>query len=238
MPRFDSSQTLSNQHSSAIQSFMTHVYAWMCGGLAITAVVAFWLAQNPQLVASMVGSTGGILVLAVIQLGLVFVLSGMAHKLSAPVATAMFVVYCAVTGITFSSIFLAFTMSSIASVFAISAGMFGAMSLYGMTTKKDLSGWGSFLFMGLIGVVIASLVNIWLKSEALMWVVSFIGVVVFTGLTAYDTQKIKQLAVAGETSSSNVGISRHNAIIVGALTLYLDFINLFIMLLRIFGDRR
>ncbi|MCW2479766.1 Bax inhibitor-1/YccA family protein, partial [Candidatus Symbiopectobacterium sp. NZEC135] len=139
------------------------------------------------------------------------------------------------TGLTLSSIFILYSGQSIASTFVITAGMFGAMSLYGYTTKRDLSGLGSMLFMGLIGIVLASLVNIWLKSDALMWAVTYIGVVVFVGLTAYDTQKLKNI---GEQLSADDSDNFRKYAIVGALTLYLDFINLFLMLLRIFGNRR
>jgi len=165
----------------------------------------------------------------------VFVISGMVNRLNGTVATALFMLYSALTGLTLSSIFIAYTYSSIASTFVVTAGMFGAMSLYGYTTKRDLSGFGSMLFMALIGIVLASLVNIWLKSTALMWAITYIGVVVFVGLTAYDTQKLKAM---GEQLNSDDKDSFRKYAIVGALTLYLDFINLFLMLLRIFGNRR
>ena len=164
-----------------------------------------------------------------------FVISGMVNRLSGAVATSLFMLYSALTGLTLSSIFIAYTYSSIASTFVVTAGMFGAMSLYGYTTKRDLSGFGSMLFMALIGIVLASLVNIWLKSTALMWAITYIGVVVFVGLTAYDTQKLKAM---GEQLNADDKDSFRKYAIVGALTLYLDFINLFLMLLRIFGNRR
>lgn len=159
----------------------------------------------------------------------------MVNRLSGAVATSLFMLYSALTGLTLSSIFIAYTYSSIASTFVVTAGMFGAMSLYGYTTKRDLSGFGSMLFMALIGIVLASLVNIWLKSTALMWAITYIGVVVFVGLTAYDTQKLKAM---GEQLNADDKDSFRKYAIVGALTLYLDFINLFLMLLRIFGNRR
>ncbi|MBF4901004.1 Bax inhibitor-1/YccA family protein, partial [Cronobacter sakazakii] len=155
--------------------------------------------------------------------------------LSPAVATALFMLYSALTGLTLSSIFLVYTYASIASTFVVTAGMFGVMSLYGYTTKRDLSGWGNILFMALIGLIIASLVNFWLKSTALMWAVTYIGVIVFVGLTAYDTQKLKAL---GEQIDVNDHGNLRKYSILGALTLYLDFINLFLMLLRIFGNRR
>ena len=143
--------------------------------------------------------------------------------------------YSLLTGLTLSSIFIVYTYSSIASTFVVSAGMFGAMSLYGYTTKRDLSGMGSMLFMALIGLVLASLVNIWLKSSTLTWIVTYAGVLIFVGLTAYDTQKLR---VMGEQIASDDRDGFRRYAIMGALTLYLDFINLFLMLLRIFGDRR
>jgi hypothetical protein len=146
----------------------------------------------------------------------------------------MFLFYSALSGVTFASIFLIYTSSSIASAFFVAAGTFGAMSVYGYVTKRDLSGWGSFLFMGLIGIVIASVVNIFMQSPIIHYVTSYVGVLVFVGLTAYDTQKIKRIGAAGFAD----GESRHKAAIIGALHLYLDFINLFLMLLRIMGDRR
>lgn len=173
--------------------------------------------------------------LIIVQLGLVFVLSGMVHKLSGAVATGLFMLYSALTGLTMASIFLVYTYSSIASTFLVTGGMFGAMSLWGYTTKRDLSGMGSMLFMALIGIVLASLVNIWLKSTALMCAVTYIGVVVFVGLTAYDTQKLKNIG-EGIDVDDKENLRRFS--IMGALTLYLDFINLFLMLLRIFGNRR
>jgi FtsH-binding integral membrane protein len=165
----------------------------------------------------------------------VFVISGMVNRLSGSTATGLFMLYSALTGLTLSSILLVYTGASIASTFVVTAGMFGAMSFYGYTTKRDLSGFGSMLFMGLIGIVLASLVNIWLKSPALTWAITYIGVVVFVGLTAYDTQKLKNM---GEQLNADDKDGFRKYAIVGALTLYLDFINLFLMLLRILGNRR
>ena len=159
----------------------------------------------------------------------------MINRLSGAAATTLFMLYSVINGCTFSIYFIYYTSSSIASVFFITAGMFSALAFYGYTTKRDLSGFGSFLFMGLIGIVIASLVNLFLQSEPLMWAVTYIGVFVFAGLTAYDTQKLKQLGVNLSQDDQNM-FRRY--VILGALTLYLDFINLFIMLLRIFADRR
>ena len=159
----------------------------------------------------------------------------MVQKLSAGMATTLFMLYSALTGLTLSSIFIVYTYSSIASTFVVTGGMFGIMSLYGYTTKRDLSGLGNMLFMALIGSVLASWGNFWLKSEALMWAVTYIGVIVFGGLTAYDTQKLKNI---GEQIDLRDSSNLRKYAILGALTLYLDFINLFLMLLRIMGNRR
>jgi uncharacterized protein len=206
---------------------MRGVYAWMGGGLALTAFVSLVTVSSPALLQAILGNR--ILFYALIfgELGLVVAISGAINKISASTASLLFLGYAALNGLTMSTIFVAYTSSSIASTFVISAGMFGAMSLYGFVTKKDLTSWGSFLFMGLVGIVIASVVNIFLNSSAIYWVVSFCGIIVFTGLTAYDTQKIKN---AGNTGTKGA--------ILGALTLYLDFINMFLIMLRLFGNRR
>jgi len=214
---------------------MAQVYGWMTVGLLLTAFVA-WYAANSAAVMELLFTNRIFLIgLVIAQLALVIVLSAMIQKLSAGVTTMLFMLYSALTGLTLSSIFIVYTAASIASTFVVTAGMFGAMSLYGYTTKRDLSGFGNMLFMALIGIVIASLVNFWLKSEALMWVVTYIGVIVFVGLTAYDTQKLKNMGEQIDTRDTS-NLRKYS--ILGALTLYLDFINLFLMLLRIFGNRR
>ncbi|MCT6867238.1 MAG: Bax inhibitor-1/YccA family protein, partial [Gilliamella apicola] len=177
----------------------------------------------------------GMWVLLIAELALVFVISGMINRLSGAAATTLFMLYSVLNGCTFSIYFKIYTSSSIASVFFITAGMFGALAFYGYTTKRDLSGFGRFLFMGLIGIVIASLVNMFANSNPLMWAVTYIGVFVFAGLTAYDTQKLKELGDGLPQDDQNIF---RRFVIIGALQLYLDFINLFIMLLRIFADRR
>ena len=154
--------------------------------------------------------------------------------MSASLATGVFMLYAGLNGLTFSLIFLTYTTSSITSAFLVTAGTFGAMSLYGYTTKKDLTSWGSFLFMGLIGIIIASLVNLFMQSEMIYWITTYAGVLIFVGLTAYDTQKIKEMNIIGNEGTEE----DHKEAIIGALTLYLDFINLFLMILRIMGDRR
>jgi uncharacterized protein len=221
--------------NSGIQTYMAQVYGWMTCGLLLTAVVA-WYAANTPAVRDLIFSSQIIFFgLIIVQLGLVFVISGMINRLNGTMATSLFMLYSVLTGLTVSSIFIMYTHSSIASTFLIAAGMFGAMSVYGYTTKRDLSGMGSMLFMGVIGIVLASVVNIWLKSPALMWAVTYIGVLVFVGLTAYDTQKLKNMGAQLDANDKD-GFRKYS--IVGALTLYLDFINLFLMLLRIFGNRR
>ncbi|ELI8380607.1 Bax inhibitor-1/YccA family protein [Yersinia enterocolitica] len=221
--------------NSGIQAYMAQVYGWMTCGLLLTAVVAWYAANTPAVMNFIFSSKITFFGLIIVQLGLVFVISGMVNRLSGSMATSLFMLYSALTGLTLSSILIMYTGASIASTFIICAGMFGAMSVYGYTTKRDLSGMGSMLFMGLIGIVLASIVNIWLKSPALMWAVTYIGVLVFVGLTAYDTQKLKNM---GAQLDSNDRDNFRKYSIVGALTLYLDFINLFLMLLRIFGNRR
>ncbi|WP_277057548.1 Bax inhibitor-1/YccA family protein [Trichlorobacter lovleyi] len=211
-------------------TLVRQVYAWMACGLALTALMALITVSTPELLQVIVGNRLVFYGLMIGELALVFTLSGAIHRMSAGVATMLFIGYSALNGLTLSVIFLVYTADSIASTFAVSAAMFGAMSIYGYATRKDLTSWGSFLFMGLIGIVIASLVNIFMKNDAVSWVVSAIGVIVFTGLTAYDTWKIKALAAEGAEGRKPA--------ILGALTLYLDFINLFLMLLRLMGGRR
>ncbi|MDO9067234.1 MAG: Bax inhibitor-1/YccA family protein [Deltaproteobacteria bacterium] len=206
------------------------MYGWMGAGLAITAFMALVTLSSPAILNAVLGNKLIFYGLIIGELALVFTLSGAINRLSAATATLIFIAYAALNGITMSVVFLAYTANSITSTFVITAGMFGAMSLYGSTTKRDLTSWGSFLFMGLIGIVIASIVNIFVGSSAVSWFVSGIGVIVFTGLTAYDTWKIKEMAAQG--------IEGRKPAIIGALTLYLDFINLFLMLLRFTGNRR
>ena len=229
MDRFPRSDSIV-QSRAGLQTYMAQVYGWMTVGLLLTAFVA-WYAANSAAVMELLFTNRVFLIgLIIAQLALVIVLSAMIQKLSAGVTTMLFMLYSALTGLTLSSIFIVYTAA-----FVVTAGMFGAMSLYGYTTKRDLSGFGNMLFMALIGIVLASLVNFWLKSEALMWAVTYIGVIVFVGLTAYDTQKLKNMGEQIDTRDTS-NLRKYS--ILGALTLYLDFINLFLMLLRIFGNRR
>ena len=232
MSSYNPNDSIIEQTGSRIQTYMSHVYGWMAVGLLLTAFVAWFASNNDQLIILLERIMW---VLLIAEIGLVFAISGMINRLSGATATTLFMLYSVLNGCTFSIYFLYYTSSSIASVFFITAGMFSALAVYGYTTKRNLSGLGSFLFMGLIGIVIASLVNIFLQSAPLMWAITYIGVFVFAGLTAYDTQKLKEFGVNLSQDDQNM-FRRY--VILGALTLYLDFINLFIMLLRIFADRR
>jgi uncharacterized protein len=214
--------------------FLARVYNWMGLGLATTAVVSLMTASSPAVLNFIFGNQFVFFGLIIAELGLVMALSAAIGRLQATTATMMFFVYSALNGLTLSAIFLAYTSASIASTFFVTAGTFGTMSLYGYTTKRDLTSWGSFLFMGLIGVILASLVNIFLKSEAIYWVITYAGVIVFVGLTAYDTQQIKAMALQGFGDEE----TERKSAVIGALRLYLDFVNLFLMLLNIFGRRR
>ena len=215
-----------------LRNYMLRVYNYMATGLGLTGLTAYFVAITPSLFNAIYG-TPLYWVVALAPLGFVFYLSARLHKISFAKAQTVFWIFSGVMGLSMAYIFIAFTGTSIARVFFITAGTFAGMSLYGYTTKKDLTGWGSFLFMGLIGIIIAMIVNIFLQSSMLGFIISCVGVLVFVGLTAYDTQKIKEMYYA----SDHPEISGKKAI-MGALKLYLDFINLFIMLLHLFGQRR
>ena len=226
--------TISQARQDAASIFLAKVFNWMAVGLGITGIVAYATAVSG--LATRIINSPLFLIIALGTLGLVFFLSARIDKIQASTASALFVAYSVLNGLFFSTIFLRYTGASIASTFVITAGMFGAMAVYGLVTKRDLSGWGSFLFMGLIGLIIASIVNIFLKSSGVYWVTSMIGVLIFTGLTAYDVQKIKRMGEEGIMSQGQEAITKGS--IMGALALYLDFINLFLMLLRFFGGSR
>lgn len=217
----------------ASSDFFRSVYNWMGGGLLLTGLVALFTAASPAMLQLVFGNRLVFYALVIAELGLVVALSGAINRLSAVNAMLLFLLYSALSGVTFSVIFLTYTRASIASTFFVTAGTFGAMSVYGHVTKRDLTSWGSFLFMGLVGVVLASLVNLFLHSPAFYWISTYCGILVFVGLTAYDTQKIKALARQGFSNEE----TEKKAAIIGALQLYLDFINLFLLLLR-FSDRR
>ncbi len=215
-----------------LREYMLRVYNYMASGLALTGAVAYGMTLS-ETAMQLVFGTPLFWVVALAPLGFVFYLSSRMDRIQAGTAQTLFWIFSALMGMSLASIFIVYTGTSIARVFFITAGTFAGMSLYGYTTKRDLTGWGSFLFMGLIGIIIASLVNLFLQSSGLHFVISVIGVLVFVGLTAYDTQKIKSIYSAADGHE----VATKKAI-MGALRLYLDFINLFIMLLHLFGARR
>jgi FtsH-binding integral membrane protein len=226
--------TVAQARQEASTIFLAKVFNWMAIGLAVTGVVAYLTAESGMARTLIASPLFLILVLA--ELGMVFFLSARIDKIQPATATGLFLGYSLLNGLTLSVIFLAYTRASIASTFLVTAGMFGAMAIYGLVTKRDLSGMGSFMFMGLVGILLASIVNIFLKSSGLYWAISAIGVLVFVGLTAYDVQKIKNIGEEGIMQQGESAIRR--GAIIGALALYLDFINLFLMLLRFFGGSR
>lgn len=218
---------------AAFSVLMRKVYVWMTLALVITGFTAYYVAHSTSFVYTLMSSSGLMWGLIIAELALVIGLSAAIHKLSLTVATLMFVVYSIINGLTLSFIFYAYTESSIAQVFFITAGTFGAMALIGYTTKTDLTSLGKYLFMGLIGIIIATLVNLFFNNDMVTTIVSYLGVLIFVGLTAYDSQKIKKMCMSFEYADTNA----QKMALLGALTLYLDFINLFIYLLRIFGRR-
>ena len=219
-----------------VNEFIRSVYNWMAIGLGLTGLVAFYVSNNESLQSIVFGNQLLFFGLLIGQLALVFTISARVHKMQASTATGLFVLYAALNGVVFSSIFLLYTKSSIASTFFICAGTFIACSIYGMGTRRDLTSLGGFMAMGLIGIIIASVVNIFIRGSEMSMLISYIGVIVFVGLTAYDTQKLKAMALS-QPEGLGAAVIRKGTII-GALTLYLDFINLFLMLLRILGSRR
>jgi FtsH-binding integral membrane protein len=215
-----------------VSEFLRAVYGWMCVGLAITAVTAWFIAGSPAIVMAIASNRLLFWALMIAQLGLVFTLSARVDRMASSTAALLFTGYSALTGVTMAFVMLAYTGESVANTFLVTAGMFGGLAAYGTVTRRSLAGLGSFLFMGLIGVVLASIVGMFWQSDALQFVISFIGVIVFAGLAAYDAQRLKAMALAspgGQTGSYAI---------VGALALYLDFINLFLFLLRFTGNRR
>ena len=226
--------TIAQARQEASSIFLAKVFNWMAMGLGLTGIIAYFTAGTG--LAQTIVASPLFMVLIFAELGLVFYLSARIEKIQASTAAGLFIGYSALNGLTLSTVFLAYTSSSIAGTFFITAGMFGAMALYGLVTKRDLSGLGSFLFMGLIGLIIASVVNIFLTNSGLDWIISLIGVGIFTGLTAYDVQKIKRMGEEGILEQGEAAVKK--GAILGALALYLDFINLFLMLLRFFGGSR
>jgi len=218
-----------------VNEFIRNVYNWMAIGLGLTGFVAYFVSNSEVMMRLIFGNQLVFFGLIIGELALVFSISARVHKMQASTATSLFVLYAALNGATLSAIFLIYTRSSITSTFFICAATFIASSIFGMVTKRDLTSMGQFMFMGLIGIVIASVVNIFVRSSGMSLIVSYIGVIVFVGLTAYDTQKLRDMALS-QPDGLDVGVIRKGAIL-GALTLYLDFINLFLMLLRILGSR-
>ncbi|MCP4022150.1 MAG: Bax inhibitor-1/YccA family protein [Desulfobacteraceae bacterium] len=220
-----------------VNSFIRSVYNWMFIGLGLTAVVAYFtvvqMKTNPQVGMALYNMYW---IIALVELGFVFFLARRIQKIKASTATLLFVIYSLLNGLTLAVLLFRFTAVSIASTFVICSATFLAASIFGMITKKDLTGFGSFLFMGLIGIIIATVVNIFLQSSGLMMIISYVGVLVFVGLTAYDTQKLKGMAATIPDNASGAMVRK--GALMGALSLYLDFINLFIMLLMIFGGNR
>ncbi len=219
--------------SEMTRKFLLNVYNWMAMGLAITGVIA-WGVAGTEFSLKIAESSFLFFGLAIAQIAIVFGLSAAINKIPSGVAIGAFFLYSALTGLTFSVLFLIYTGASIASTFFICAGMFGAVSAFGYMTKMDLSKFGTYLFMALIGLILASVVNIFLKSTTMVWIISIAGVLIFTGLTAYDTQKIKKMSQELDFDSEQ----GKKAAVIGALALYLDFINLFLFLLRFLGNRK
>lgn len=215
------------------QDFITKVYGWMSFAFAITGIVAYLTATSEMVMQYILQIPFLFMGLIIVELLLVVGLTALLNKINAATATFLFVLYSVLNGLTLSVIFLVYTQSSIALTFFVTALTFGSMSAYGYFTKKDLTSWGNLLFMALIGLVIASLANLFFKNEILYWITTYAGILIFVGLTAYDTQKIKNMNMIGADSE----VARKGAI-MGALTLYLDFINLFLLLLRLFGRRK
>ncbi len=219
----------STASSSVLSTVMRKVYVRMFLALVVTAFTALYVASSPALLTTILGSRAIFFGLIIAELAVVFILSGRIHKLSTATAALLFYLYAILNGVVFSSIFVVYELGSIAYTFFITAGVFGAMSVYGLVTKNDMTRFGSYCVMALFGLIIATVVNIFVASSTLDWIISFVGVALFIGLTAWDTQKIKNAAY--EVEPSQMG----KLATIGALSLYLDFINLFLYLLRFFG---
>ena len=218
-----------------VNAFLRGVYWWMTAGLALTGAMAWLVYNSPTMRQIIFGNKLVFIGFIIAELVLVIFLSARIQRLAGSTATMLFMLYSALNGATFSVFLMAYTMPSVATVFFITAGTFGATSLYGLVTKRDLTSLGGFMMMGLIGIIIASIVNVFMQNPMVYMVISYVGVIVFVGLTAYDTQRLR---VMGESVPANDPEAVRRGTIMGALALYLDFINLFIMMLRIFGERR
>lgn len=215
-------------------NFISRVYGWMSFALAVTGLTALYVVSNPALLKKLATSQGLFLGIIIVEVVIVIAMTAMINKVAYSTAMMMFIAYSVLNGLTFSIIFLVYTMTSIASTFFATAATFALMSCYGWYTKKDLTTIGSLCFMALIGIIVASIVNIFLASSMLYWAITYVGILIFVGLIAYDTQKIKKMAPMYAANSE----AGKKSALLGALALYLDFINLFLMLLRIFGNRK
>lgn len=227
-------QSVGKTQNAVFAKLMRSVYLWMVLALVITGLTSAYVAHSPAYISALVQTPALFYGIIIAELALVFILSGRIHKMSFLTASLMFIAYSLLTGVMLSTIFLTYTESSIATTFLITAGTFGVMSLVGFVTKKDLSKLGGILFMALIGLIIATVVNIFLVSDTLGWIINYVGVLIFVGLTAYDTQKIKQMI---REYGTDINEQTQKMALLGSLSLYLDFINMFLYLLRIFGNR-
>ncbi len=228
-------QTREVVHEGAYAKLMRNVYIWMALALVVTGMAGYYVATSPTALNLIMGNTLVFWLLAIAELGIVFVLSAMIERLSFTTAAIMFVVYSLLNGVLLSSIFLVYTMESITSVFFITAGTFGAMAVVGSFIKKDLSSMGRIFIMALIGIIIASIVNMFMHNDTLTTILNYLGVLIFVGLTAWDAQRIKLML---QQHGTDVNEGTMKIALLGSLSLYLDFINLFLYLLRIFGSRR
>ena len=227
----DTLMATSTQAAERVSAFLWKVYGWMSIGLALTAVVAYTVAGSPDILRTLVLNRLVFFALIIAELGLVFFISARADQLAPPTAAGLFALYSGLNGVTLSVVLMAYTGESVAGTFVVTAGMFGALALFGSATKRSLAGVGQFMMMGLVGLVLASVVGMFWHNDAMQFLISVVGVIVFTGLTAYDAQRLKQMAFS--LPDGQVG----SYAVVGALSLYLDFVNLFLMLLRFTGRR-
>ena len=230
---FENLSSAANVSKTNVAQLVKNVYMWMTLALGVTGVVSIAVAGSEQITRMVLGNSAIFWVLLIAEIGLVFYISARIMKISFATATTLFMLYSVLNGLTLSVLFAVYTKASIASAFFVTAGTFGVMSLYGYFTKRDLSSLGNILFMALIGLIIATVVNIFFFSETFYWIITYAGVLIFVGLTIYDTQKIKRALEGMEINETSQKLA-----LLGALTLYLDFINLFLYILRILGDRR
>lgn len=220
--------------SSAVSTFMPKVYLWMTLALIITGLTAYYVSNNPAIVRMFAGSSLSMIIFFIVMLALVYIISAKTATMPTSLSVTLFTIYSVLMGIMLSTIFLVYTSADIYSAFFITAGSFAVLSIFGMTTKRDLSGLGTFLFIALVGIIIASVVNIFMKSTTVYWVITYAGVLIFAGLTAYDTQKLKN--IGAQLYNQPELATRYS--ISGALALYLDFINMFLFILRIVSSSR